>query len=315
MDKYNLSLSYLDQTVQEFERKYGLSDVYMINFKEKLIKWLNNFKNNDEKIAFLKLLEKYEYYNKLRVRDAFYEMYKQCVKDDLEIAETCILSMCKDDEADSSLEYIGLIREMDRIYRLNFYNDTILYDISRIRGKNSITNILFFDDICGTGGTVIKYIKKNEKLLLNKNVYLNFCVLTKYALNRLNEFKKQYTFIREINFFELKEKSLDDDKVLNENYRKQVENIENSLWGNGSNNILGYKNSQLLITFFHNTPNNTISSFWYSEKFYNDQYKNVYGDQEWNSLFERYRPMKKQVIYSKRERKDKNRAIKARLYK
>ena len=311
---YEDNLICLDQIAHEFEKKYDLSDRYMINFKERLSKWLKNFKTYEEKNAFLKLLEKYEYFNRIRVRDAFYEMYKQCITNNLEIAETYILSMCKEREADSSLEYIGLIREMDRIYNLNFYNDTILYDISRIKHKNNVKNILFFDDICGTGGTVIKYIQKNEKLLIDKNVYLNFCVLTKCSLDKLNEFKKQYTFIKQINYFKLKGKSLDDDKILDENYRKKVENIENSLWNKGSKNILGYENSQLLITFFHNTPNNTISSFWYSKKFYSDQYKNTYGDQEWNSLFERYRPNKRQSNYKKNERKAKNRAIKARLY-
>ena len=54
--------------------------------------------------------------------------------------------------------------------------------------------------------------------------------------------------------------------------------FEEGLWGKNSRNILGY--NELLIGFSHNTPNNTISSFWITEDILKNKYK-------WSPLFDR----------------------------
>ena len=48
---------------------------------------------------------------------------------------------------------------------------------------------------------------------------------------------------------------------------------------------LGYKDGQLLIGFYHNTPNNTLPIFWSSTT-------------SWNPIFKRYKKHKKRISFS-----------------
>ena len=115
-------------------------------------------------------------------------------------------------------------------------------------------------------------------------------------MKNLNEYcEKEKDFNIKINYYKLRRKSIDDDNVISEGEKMSVIRIEESLWGKGSDKILGYKDSQLLLTFFHNTPNNTISSFWFSNRFCKQGYANTYGEKRWNELFERYRPPKRKI--------------------
>ena len=115
---------------------------------------------------------------------------------------------------------------------------------------------------------------------------------------------RNFTFNIIINYYELRNKSIDDNSIICMDEKNSIIRIEESLWGKGNNQILGYKESQLLITFFHNTPNTTISSFWFSENFYNQDYKNFYGEKKWNELFGRYRPPKRNIQNMLKKRGD-----------
>lgn len=292
----------MEEVIKNFENKYGKDDVYTEKFRDKFAKWITNFKTDEEKKIFLKLMKEYEYFNRKWFKEAFLKLYKQCLSQGIKLENSKILSMSKDNEADSSIEYFGLLRELDRSENLGFYSDTLIRDI---KGIKDAENVLFFDDISGSGGTVKKYLTRNSEYLKGKNVFVNVCIITSKALEDLTKYcKTEKSFKIIINYYELKNKSIDDNSIICINEKNSILRIEESLWGKGNNQILGYKDSQLLITFFHNTPNNTISSFWFSESFYNQAYKNFYGEKKWNELFGRYRPPKRKLQNMLKKRGD-----------
>ncbi|WP_430493555.1 phosphoribosyltransferase-like protein, partial [Paenibacillus ottowii] len=73
---------------------------------------------------------------------------------------------------------------------------------------------------------------------------------------------------------------------LNDSHRRLINDFEETIWGKGNQNIMGFRDSQLLVGFSHNIPNNTISSFWYHADFSGKR-------EEWNCLFKRYTQLKR----------------------
>ncbi|HFL3266022.1 TPA: hypothetical protein ACG3I4_001964 [Clostridioides difficile] len=290
------NINNIDRIVENFIKKYGEETYYTKNIKEKLLNWINNTEDIEIKNILLELFNEFRLFNKLEIKQIMKEQLIECLGC-VNINSTNICHFPSiENKYNSSSEMIPLIREIDREEQNKYlYKDTIIHGIQEI--SDDIEYIIFFDDISGTGGTITKSLEKNLKFIEDKKIYINLIAITEAAEKKIELFKKKnntldicikykYKFGKAFSYMER----------LDSNHEHKLYQFEENIWGNNNNNILGYKDSQILIGFEHNIPNNTISSFWFSSKM-------VEKEIQWNPLFYRYTQKKR----PKKNQKNQNR--------
>lgn len=142
------------------------------------------------------------------------------------------------------------------------------HDIGKLslHSFDRIDHLVFIDDFIGSGNTIIKFFKKNKDKLLKVKCYI-FCIeALEEGLSDLDTFFKSHNFACTIFCKNIRKKAFASNYIFetdNSTFEELLKAFEITLWGHSNDNILGYKNSQALLSFFRNTPNNTLSSFWF----------------------------------------------------
>lgn len=143
--------------------------------------------------------------------------------------------------------------------------------------SKDINHIVFIDDFCGNGSQAINYIKDLVKQIkeLNENCQVDYFVMVANKVGLANV--KQETNVNHSEaIFELDESF----KCFSDNSRyfaNEIEGIDKAYCKNmceyycqdrsmDAQSPLGFKNNELLLSFFHNTPNNTLPIFWTEAK-------------------------------------------------
>ena len=137
-----------------------------------------------------------------------------------------------------------------------------------------ISRYVFVDDVCGSGETAVRYTDFLQDVQAkNKNARFFYYALfaTTDGLKRMKE--ESIFGSNSGTVFELDETykclskrsrylSVVPDGVDADNVRMLIEAYGRLLW---PEHPLGYENSQLLLGFHHNTPDNTIPIIWMDE--------------------------------------------------
>jgi len=273
--------------------------------KQKVDKWLGNF-DQSERIEALHLLTEFIYFNKKLVdtllisiyRDLFkYKVIEKIRKDNNNTLDssfieseykkikkcTRFLSLGEDSESGSHLLYP--FRQLNKLKTSNGLNTK----------DENIENIIFIDDFCGSGHQAIKYSQENIKSLRAKcpkaNIFYFMMVGTKQGRANIKE-KTQFDdvdFVLELDetykcfginsrIFKNIPETIKKGKIekISRKYGKPLvksilirETPDILPWDlkvYAENRMHGYNNGQLLIGFFHNTPDNTLPIFWYNEE-------------------------------------------------
>ena len=155
-----------------------------------------------------------------------------------------------------------------------------------------IKRYVFLDDFCGSGSQVKKYLLKDLELLkkLNPNAEINYLMMfgSKVGIENLLKLTFKNSDEVDLPIFNSVETIfvLDDSYTAFGNSTRYFENcpididkkgceITNYKYGiNLPYGPLGYNDCQLLISFFHNTPDNSLPIFW--------------CDKSWKPIFKRY---------------------------
>ena len=139
--------------------------------------------------------------------------------------------------------------------------------------NDEINHIVFLDDFCGKGSQAVSYIKDLVSLIkkLNKNCQVDYFVLVGNKVG-LKNVKEGAGIEQPKAVFELDESF----KCFSENSRyfaTAKEGIDRIFckdmcekYGKSrskdAKSPFGYNNDELMLSFFHNTPNNTLPIFW-----------------------------------------------------
>ncbi|MCK5283763.1 MAG: hypothetical protein KAK00_10260 [Nanoarchaeota archaeon] len=132
---------------------------------------------------------------------------------------------------------------------------------------SGVKAIVFFDDIIGSGNQAVTFSKKHLHDIQIDKYYIALLAFEK-GYKRLDEEKcfKQ-VIVHEIISEELRAFSNNSlifpDEDIRERIKKLCEKYGKILY---PKNPLGYDNSQALIVFHHNTPNNTLPIIWASDR-------------------------------------------------
>lgn len=140
----------------------------------------------------------------------------------------------------------------------------------RIDKLNRIRNIIFMDDIIGTGKTVIDFLDTIKSKIIGKKIYLWVICITEYAKDRIKLYASENNLEIIICSKREEKKAFEQGYIFNESdsekNKKIVSNYENNLWKRPCEYILGKDDSQCLVSFYNDTPNNTLSSFWFKDQ-------------------------------------------------
>ncbi|EGL14950.1 MULTISPECIES: hypothetical protein [unclassified Paenibacillus] len=290
----------INEVAQVFIEKYGQEELYTKDIESKLVSWLENTSLDEIKEILLHLFSEFIFFTKRDIK----ELMKSQLIDVLNsypLEDICIIPMVsKDGRANSSFDLTMLLKEVIKENGIELYKDTIKVGLDQI--DDDITTLIFFDDISGSGGTIVSFLKENESELIGRKIIIRLIVITETAHEVIDKYLANQTELDVTVIAEFKyDKVFKNHKFLNDSHRLLINDFEETIWGKGNNNVMGFRDSQLLVGFSHNIPNNTISSFWYHTDFSGKR-------EEWNSLFKRYTQLNRKN--KKKTRSNQNLSVK-----
>lgn len=269
------------QIIRDFIEKYDNNEYYTKDIETKFLNWLDNTDNDEIKRILSKLFSEFRFFSKIEIKEILRNQLMGVIdsygKENISIFPLS----SQNGKSNSSDEMTMLIREIIREYEIDLYQDTIHKDISQLDSEEEIETTVFFDDISGTGKTIIDFLKTHKEKLTNKNVVINLLAITEKSKCDIENYLQTENSLKvQIIAANTYGKISNNHPELSENELLLLTNYEEVLWGKNHKNILGYMDSQLIIGFSHNIPNNTLSSFWYH---------NDFGKiKKWNTLFKRF---------------------------
>lgn len=128
-----------------------------------------------------------------------------------------------------------------------------------------IDNIVIVDDFCGSGKTLIDFLSKYLDYLKNKNVYYLVVHVMSGALIEIGKFSMQNSLKTRVIYCKCSDKAFLNKQLEN---RKDEFINESRKMGLQRDCILGFKDTESLVAFYNNTPNNTLGIYWREEKNY-----------------------------------------------
>lgn len=290
----------INEVVKVFIEKYGQEERYTKDIESKLVSWLDNTTLEEIKEVLLHLFSEFIFFTKREIKEVLKRQLED-VLNSYSLDNICIIPMIsKDGRANSSFDLTMLLKEVIKENDIELYKDTIKVGLDQI--DEDISILVFFDDISGTGGTIVTFLKENKSNFIGKKIIIQLIVITETAKKKIDEYlntqkELDVNVIAENNY----DKIFNDHKFLNDSHRIIINDFEETIWGKGNQNIMGFRDSQLLVGFSHNIPNNTISSFWYHTDFSGKR-------EEWNSLFKRYTQLNRKN--KKKARSNQNLSVK-----
>jgi len=237
-------------------------DSKLLKFSEDFDIWFEQFPKDNKALVEI-LLNHFEYYSHQEVNKQLKELYSQ-LKENFKIEEeNTIFSFIKskDGISNSSNDYWNEFK-----YENNINCNLCYENINVIEGFQwkFIDNIVFVDDCIGTGNSFISFLLPNVLKFKNKNL---FFVTIHAMVDGIKEIKK-FGIDNDINIIIIKYRS--ENKAFNSDYFSNNEDAIDDVMKMSlgfkipKNQILGYKESQSLMAFYNNTPNNTLGFFRYN---------------------------------------------------
>jgi hypothetical protein len=233
-------------------------------FPTKIIRWLENFEEDEVDLA-IDLLSVYEYipFNEFmfRLNDLLFEILKGIPAGE----KIIIFPYGKVGKSGTLVTYP--LKNTDAFKKRQ--NDIELtHDFENIKNPEEYNHFIFLDDFIGSGQTFcteyskVDYVKEWIEDNKIENVYLLSTIIMaegkKYIEDRFSKIK---IVSEERN--KIFDKSLSPLKAFG-----NIDAIDNMAKKHGGKNAYGYDKSQSLISYFHCTPNNTLSVIWSESKWF-----------------------------------------------
>lgn len=232
-------------------------------FSTRIDKWLQAF-GEEEKAFMLELLAKFYYYSEENVNKKVVELHNEFLK---------IYNGNEDD-----VVYTKIIKEngvafSDILFSKFWMKNSIGYNVS----QNNILNLLecgqapkklaIVDDYSGTGETLIKTINKmieTNEVIRKSNIYFLTLQITMSAVQNITEYAKNKNINIHIVSLDYTKKAFDCNYIYDEMESEYKKNyyLEICKKQNIDKLQLGYGEIASLISFYYNTPNNTLGIFW-----------------------------------------------------
>lgn len=246
---------------------------------------------------YCSLLSKYNYYSRFSIESIFKNWYEQLQYLQHETKATLCYSRIESPSGviNSSSTFL------EEFKIINSVSNKLTFNIEKVKDSDldKIDILVLFDDILGTGETLIKFMNRNKKVFLNRQIIVYCLEIMDEAEKNITEFcEKEEIDLVIFSEEEARPKAFHEDFIFKkaeaQNFEKILKEFELKLWGKDSDYILGFNNSQALVSLYRNTPNNTLSSFWIE----NDKWKGLFPRDNTQSILKKNVTEKKHVKYN-----------------
>lgn len=239
---------------------------------KKLDDWLQNIDSKDHPI-FLDTFSKYIYLTQEECQDRFVQsvamLKSELHKHNIEVDDVLYVTVESSGGTKSGSDNVR--SDMQRYNLEDIGKDQILAAQSKFIEERleGIQAIVFVDDLLGTGCTLWNEMYSFcEKFKINGNgkikLYYMCIAPTEKGINHFNKnlIKHGYTVTSIYKNEWICAKAFMGDSPEYGVVNKYETEIDNYFTGSDHSYRMGFKQGCLLISFYYNTPNNTISSFW-----------------------------------------------------
>lgn len=292
MIPYNNYIKIKNAEIERIIMSWGFTknDIFFAEKKTQALKWFKNFEPKEYELA-LEILKVIQYKQQHEIDLLIDKIAKELINifsDNLK--NVLFFPLGKSSAASGSIYLYSLLKNL-HLSENGFIQENFKKHL------NTDVDIVFIDDIIGSGNQAIRFYNNNLKNTKAKLFYISLFAFNQ-GIEAIKEkagfdlvFSGEY-ISNQLSAFSEKTYVFKDKKK-----RKEIETFclkyGNKLY---PKHPLGYNNTQSLIVFPHNTPNNTLPIIWASHS--NEKEKGI----TWFPLWER----KKYVINKSRiEKKSK----------
>lgn len=131
-----------------------------------------------------------------------------------------------------------------------------------------IDNIVFIDDFSGTGKSFIKELKRNPKRYSGKRVFFIALNIMQFAIDNINDFASKHKIEIVFLISDIQKKAFERKLFSNESKIKKDIEAMSEKFKIPKHEILGFEESESLVAFYNNTPNNTLGFIRYDTDSY-----------------------------------------------
>jgi hypothetical protein len=240
-----------EEYMKNFRKKFG----YFVS--QKKLRGKTNISN-----FLIDGLNNYRYYSRETVEHMFEEFHRVYLSQVVNIQKAifCNISnveaLTKYNSSNFFLSKYLEVNSLDNSKGFDIYQELLTKPKSKRIKK--VETIVFIDDFSGSGNTIINYFQKLLPFLEDKKIVIYCIHVMEEAEQNILRFAEENISSNKIYLkYSCKStKILNDSPELREVIRKfEKEDINSSF-------PLGYDESEALVTFYRNSPNNTISSYW-----------------------------------------------------
>lgn len=258
------------------------SQILQENLEDRISCWIKRF-DEDEREYFYSLFENYSYITENEYKQRIYELcnsiYEDIQKKQIKREEVLFVTVPSSkgvgSGGDSLRSQLLCVNLEWGIHKEQIISDINKMDLKLLDNKKAI---IFIDDILGTGFSVRKTMENfaehcSEKNLDNYLIYVTGILMTKRAIKYINKKAEEKVWV-----FQMQEEKNCIKNCMTGGYifkgeeKKKIEKIiekyEKEIGIEGEKSfVMGFEKCKILLSFYYNTPNNTLCSFWkYTEK-------------------------------------------------
>lgn len=276
----------------------GNNDRRLQDFCKNFATWINQIPEEYRKTVLV-LIENLLYYSHQETNKGLKELHSKLLEEYRISEEDTIYAFIKsvDGYTNSSNDYWT---EYKCINGLNKYICVENTDAITDESWEKINNIIFIDDFSGTGKSFITEIEKNPDRYAYKNVFLITINMMTNAAEQIRDFcsRKQINIVLLTISQQQKafERGLFEDDY---NAYLLIEQMSKD-FSIPPKEIMGFCNSQALIVFYNNTPNNTLGFIRYDTAKYQSIFPRKHDEKPGWLIMQQQRRSRKNANYSNR---------------
>lgn len=257
--------------------KFALKDNYIGKdiFLKRVNEWLEICSDDAERKYLLELLEEYLYFPQDRFNEEVERIINRLKDEGIDIRKTLFVTFPSKNGVASGGDNISsalLLATMDVSVKENIITDVERATEDLLDRIVEYKYIVFLDDVIGSGTTLNTNIKKFfERFSFPSEVvfYIAYlCGREKKIREKIKQFKKYYKKqFRGVVLFPLKKSLFQNERKDRQQRIEKISNIEKiiedyAIEDRDKKFYMGFEKNQLLVSFYYNTPNNTLSLFW-----------------------------------------------------
>ena len=248
------------EALNECIARWNADDKIVEQIKNTYSLWIKQMPENMGNIV-KKLMRNFDYYSHDYVNRSLIDLNSMLqAREDVSFDNTVYAVLTKKEgNLNSGFVYVIEYQELNDISKDVIYPN--FNDIIKVMEYvDDIKNIVLIDDFSGTGKTFLDFVKKYLEHLRNIHVYFLVVHIMENAFNKIRKFAESNGMNITVLYISCTSKAFSKMEDLRDKKKEFI--CESANLGISRTYALGYNDSEALVAFYNNTPNNTFGVFW-----------------------------------------------------